>query len=151
MRHLPQIRAAYDLFLAHWRAATAQAATEKNDALIIRLNGQRDVLERGMFVLMFGQFESAMNAAFETARAERLGNPDWTRRRGWDAQALQGERVSFETKLSMVVDERSAHYAAILTTYAIRNTCAHGGMTAAVGSIDSLEAELYVWAAQLRT
>ncbi len=104
-----------------------------------------------MFVLMFGQFEVAVNDAFQAAKAARSGNPDWTQCRGRDADSLQGRKVPFETKLSLVLDRRLPAFGKILNTYGIRNHCAHGGMTVPVGSIDSLETDLYAWQAELRT
>lgn len=151
MRQLPQIRSAYDWFFAQWQSEATRAAGRGDLAALTGLEDKRDTLERGVFVLMFGQFEVAVNDVFQTARTARAGNADWTRRRGWDADALQGRKVPFETKLSLVLDRRSASFGKILNTYGIRNHCAHGGMTLSVGSIDSLETDLYAWQAELRT
>ena len=110
-----------------------------------------DILERGIFVLMFGQFERAVTSAFENAVNARATSPDWSRRRGWDIPSLEGKKVPFDTRLATVLDRRSPSFGRILQTYAIRNHCAHGGTTNAVGSIDALEADLYRWHGQLRS
>ena len=117
---------------------------------LVKLDESRDVLERGVFVLMFGQFELACDEVFQKAKDKRVGNPDWTRRRGWDAASLQGKKVPFETKLSMVMDKNSATFRKVMDVYAIRNHCAHGGTTTAVGSIAVLEAQLYQWYRELK-
>ena len=57
--------------------------------------------------------------------------------------------LSRETKLAMVLDRRSPSYGKIIQTYATRNHCAHGGMTSPVGSINSLESNLYTWQGEL--
>ncbi len=150
MQRLPEIKATYDWFFAHYEDETTQRARNNDIASIDLMEVKRDILERGIFVLMFGQFEKAVTLAFEDALATRATNPDWNRRRGWDASSLRGRKVPFETKLAMVLDSRSPSFAKILLTYATRNHCAHGGTTNAVGSIDALEADLYRWHAELR-
>lgn len=150
MQQLPQIKAAYDWFFAQWQTQLV-AANGIGDAIAIeRLEEKRDTLERGVFVLMFGQFESAVNDIFDEARDSRINNPDWTQRRGWDAAALAGKKVPFDTKLSMVLDRRSPSFGKILATYGTRNHCAHGGTTNPVGSIDALVVDLYQWQGELR-
>jgi len=108
-------------------------------------------MERGIFVLMFGQFEKEVDSRFQRAVATRIANPDWTQRRGWDSPFISGNRVPFETKLAMVLDSRSPSFGKIRQTYETRNHCAHGGTTNPVGSIDSLAADLYRWQSELRT
>ncbi len=150
MQRLPEIKATYDWFFAHYGAETTERARKNDIAGIDQMDVKRDILERGIFVLMFGQFEKAVTSAFEDALNTRATNPDWRRRRGWDTSSLRGKKVPFETKLAMVLDSRSPSFAQITRTYAVRNHCAHGGTTNAVGSIDALEADLYRWLGELR-
>jgi hypothetical protein len=150
MQKLPEIKGTYDWFFARY-AAEIEERTRKNDiAGIDQMEARRDILERGIFVLMFGQFEKAVTSLFEEAVSARVTNPDWTRRRGWDNSSLRGRKVPFDTKLAMVLDSQSPSFGRILHIYATRNHCAHGGTTDAVGSIDALEADLYRWHAELR-
>lgn len=150
MHRLAEIKATYDWFFAHYRAEAMERAKNNDNAGIDRAETKRDILERGIFVLMFGQFEMAVDEAFENARAARAANSDWRHRRGWDTSALRGKKVPFETKLAMVLDSQSLSFGQIIQTYAIRNHCAHGGTTSVVGSIDALEADLYHWRGELR-
>jgi hypothetical protein len=150
MQKLPEIKAAYDWFFARY-TSELQELTHVNDiAGIDRMEVRRDILERGIFVLMFGQFEKAVTSAFEDAVIARANNPDWTRRRGWDTSALKSKKVSFDTKLALVLDSQSPSFGRIRQMYAIRNHCAHGGTDNPVGSIDALEGDLYLWQAELR-
>jgi len=76
-------------------------------------------------------------------------------RRGWDVPAYAEARgarprVSFETKLALVLDRQEAAYRKILQAYALRNHCAHGGTSEPVGSIDQFVNDLYGWRALLR-
>lgn len=151
MQKLPEIKSSYDWFFTTYETEVRDLAQRGDIAAIDRMEAKRDILERGIFVLMFGQFERAVAIAFETALNARINNPDWTRRRGWDTSSLSGTKVPFETKLAMVLDKRSRVFGRIIQTYGIRNHCAHGGTAIAVGSIDALEAELYRWQAELRT
>jgi hypothetical protein len=151
MEKLPEIKASYDWFFARYRDEIAERARRNDIAGIDRMELRRDILERGIFVLMFGQFEKAVNSKFEYAVNARVTNPDWTHRRGWDTPSVKGKKVPFDTKLAMVLDSRSPSFGHILQTYATRNHCAHGGTTNAVGSIDALEADLYRWHGELRS
>jgi len=151
MQKLPEIKATYDWFFARYAAEIAERARKNDIAGIDQMEARRDILERGIFVLMFGQFEKAVTSAFEDAVNVRATNPDWSRRRGWDTSSLKGKKVPFDTKLALVLDSQSPSFGQILQTYATRNHCAHGGTTNAVGSIDALEADLYRWSAELRS
>jgi hypothetical protein len=150
MQRLPEIKATYDWFFAHYKAETTELARNNDIAGIDRMEVKRDILQRGIFVLMFGQFEKAMTSAFADALDTRANNPDCNRRRGWDTSSLRGRKVPFETKLTMVLDSHSPSFILIIQTYATRNHCAHGGTTNPVGSIDAFEADLYRWHAELR-
>lgn len=150
MQQLPEIKAAYNWFFVQWQVEASNAVSLNDLIALAKLEEKRDVFERGIFVLMFGQFEVAVIAKFEHARDSRLSNHDWQHRRGWDNNALKGKKVPFETKLAMILDRNSAAYSKIVATYQIRNHCAHGGTTDPVGSIDALEADLYQWSSQLK-
>jgi len=150
MQKLAEIKATYNWFFAHYAAEIAERTRQNDIVGIDQMEERRDILERGIFVLMFGQFEKAITSAFESAVNARATNPDWTRRRGWDVSSLRGKKVPFDTKLAMVLDSQSSSFGRILQTYATRNHCAHGGTTNAVGSIDALEADLYRWHGELR-
>ncbi|ABD87076.1 hypothetical protein [Rhodopseudomonas palustris] len=150
MEKLPEIKASYDWFFAHYQAEISDRAKGNDIAGIDRMELRRDILERGIFVLMFGQFEKAVNSKFEDAVNARAANPDWTHRRGWDTPSVKAKKVPFDTRLAMVLDSRKPSFGRILQTYAIRNHCAHGGTTSAVGSIDALVADLYRWHGELR-
>lgn len=151
MDKLPEIKASYDWFFAYYQAETAERARSGDIAAIDRMELRRDILERAVFVLMFGQFEKAVNAKFEEAVNARRTNPDWNHRRGWDAPSLRSKKVPFDTRLAMVLDSHSPSFRHVMQTYETRNHCAHGGTTNPVGSIDALEAGLYRWHSELRS
>ncbi len=150
MQRLPEIKATYDWFFQHYQDEIAERARINDITGIDQMEARRDILERGIFVLMFGQFEVAVTSKFENAVSTRIANPDWRHRRGWDTASLKGKKVPFDTKLAMVLDSQTPSFGQILKTYATRNHCAHGGTTNAVGSIDALEADLYRWFGELR-
>ncbi|MDO9416295.1 hypothetical protein [Pararhizobium sp.] len=147
---MPEIKASYDWFIGQYERQ-AQVLSASNDLTAIdRLDIKRDIFERGIFVLMFAQFEVAVNHTFEAVMSKRLGDDDWSRRRGWDADTLKGPRVSFHVRLCMVMDRRNPEFGQINKNYALRNHCAHGGTTEPVGSIDDFEHNLYRWQSFLR-
>jgi len=150
VRQVPQIKAAYDWMIEAYNVAVARAEAAGDRRAVDLLDAKRETLERGVFVVLFGQFENLVTEHFEGARDARTANPDWAMRRGWDVPAHGGRRVPFETKLSLVVDRRIAAYGKILEAYALRNYCAHGGSDRPVGSIDRFVQDLYTWQAALR-
>lgn len=151
MKRLLEIKATYDWFFAHY-SAEIKDLTQRNDlAGIEKMDARRDVLERGIFVLMFGQFETAVSDAFDKALSARASNPDWKFRRGWDMDIFKSKKIGFETKLAMVLDSQSPSFREIKTAYQQRNHCAHGGMTNAVASINALIGDLYRWESELRS
>lgn len=132
--------------------AEVSKAMETNDTgAVSRLDEKRDPLERGVFVVLFGQFEQVVTEYFERARDARATNPDWTFRRGWDVPAYRGRRVPFETQLALVLDRDGPAHGKILSAYSRRNHCAHGGTSEPVGSIDQFVNDLYEWRALLRS
>jgi hypothetical protein len=146
MRQVPQIKAAYDWVIGVYQAEVSKAMAAGNIQTVDHLGETRDTLERGVFVLLFGQFENAVNEYFEDARNARSSNPDWTHRRGWDIPAYRdARRVPFETRLALVLDQQNPSRNKIMEAYALRNHCAHGGTREPVGSIDQFVNDLYVW------
>ena len=136
MRQVRQIKAAYDWMIGTYQGEVSKAMAIGDTKAVERLDETRDTLERSVFVMLFGQFEKAVTAHFENARDTRSTNPDWTSRRGWDVPAYRDRRVPFETKLALVVDQQDPCRGKILQAYALRNHCAHGGISEPVGSID---------------
>ena len=149
MRDLPRIKAAYDWLTQTSEAAIEEALGRGDTAAVRRLKEARDMLERGIFVLLFGQFEQEVSRTFETARDRRAGNPDWRARRGWDVPSLAGRRLPFETRLALILDRRQPTHGAVVRAYGLRNHLAHGGTSETVGSIEQLVADLYAWQAAL--
>lgn len=150
MRQVPQIKAAYDWMVGTYQAEVANAVAAGDTQAVTRLNETLDTLERGVFVVLFGQFEQLVVEYFERARDARATNPDWTSRRGWDVPAYGNKRVPFETKLALVLDRQDPDHGKILAAYARRNHCAHGGTSEPVGSIDQFVHDLNTWRSQLR-
>ena len=149
MRQMPEIKAGYDWMIAAHRAEYAEALASIDQARQDQLDRNRDHLERGIFVLLFAQFEVALNESFERLRNARQANPDWTARRGWDTLELRRKRPPFETRLALMLDRTGAEFGEVTAAYDIRNACAHGRTTTAVGSIDQFVKDLYRWQAAL--
>jgi hypothetical protein len=151
MQQVPQIKAAYDWMIAAYQAEVSTAMATGNIQAVNQLDEKRDTFERGIFIILFGQFENAVNEHFEQARDARFCNPDWTRRRGWDVPAYRDRRrLPFETKLALVLDQHDPEGRKVLQAYELRNHCAHGGTSRPVGSIDEFVNDLYIWQSLLR-
>jgi hypothetical protein len=150
VRDVPQIRAAYEWAATRHAGEVETALAEHRLADAERLETGFAMLERGLFVVLFGQFERHVDAVFAEAREARRSNPDWRHRRGWDAPSLQGARVPFETKLAFVLDPQTRAFTDAKRAYDQRNHSAHGGTSQPVGSIEQLCEDIYSWQAQLR-
>lgn len=150
MQKLPQIKAAYDWMIKEYDEQVKQATAAGSQAPIVRLESYRDSLERGVFVMLFGQFEREVTERFRSERESRKNNRDWRIRRGWDVPALGAKTVPFLTKLALLMDKEGRNFSKISAAYERRNHCAHGGTTDPVGSIDQFVEDLYVWQAELR-
>jgi hypothetical protein len=144
-----QIKDAYDWAMRHHQAETLAALANNDHAAITRLDKVRDAIDRGVYVLLFGQFENEVNEKFARARDRRSSNPDWTQRRGWDMSALK-QKAPFDTRLAMTLDKNTAAFSRVMAAYDNRNHCAHGGMSVAVGPISQLYADIWTWRALLR-
>ena len=82
VRHVPRIKAAYDRLIEAYLAQVATAMAAGDTGTVTRVEETRDTLERGVFVLLFGQLEMRVTEYFEQARNARAANPDWRSRRG---------------------------------------------------------------------
>jgi len=73
MQKLPEIKAAYDWFLKHYDQEIAERTRQNDTAGIYQMAAKRDVLERGVFVLMFGQFAACVKrCSFLKKRTKKL-------------------------------------------------------------------------------
>jgi hypothetical protein len=150
MQLASQIKDAYDWAMRHHQADTAAALASNDHAKITQLDKVRDAIDRGVYVLLFGQFEIAVTDKFARARDRRSTNLDWTQRRGWDMSSLKHRKVPFETRLALTLDSNTTAFKNAMAAYENRNHCAHGGMSAAVGPISQLYADIWSWNALLR-
>lgn len=150
MQLAPQIKAAYDWMIAAYQADVSAALAAGDAIAVDRLEEKRDALERGVFVMLFAQFEKEVTDCFERARDARSAESNWANRRGWDVPILQGRRVPFETRLALVLDKNGPFHAKAWNAYGLRNRCAHGEGAPAVGSIDQFVQDLYTWQAALK-
>jgi hypothetical protein len=150
MHLVPQIEATYRWMVEALNADIVDALEHRRYERAANLERYWRIQERGLFVLLFAQFETEVTAVFERARDERRANPDWRVRRGWDVPAYQTARVPFETKLAMVLDRQQPEFARICDAYRRRNHCAHGGMSEPIYPIDAFIRHLYHWQSLLR-
>lgn len=149
MQLLPEIKASFDRFFNYYQSEANRLVQSSQIDLLNSLDQQLAHLERGYFVVMFGQFEHEVDNAFNDARVKRCGDTNWLVRRGWDTPALGGRKVPFETKLSLVIDRKDVQFGKILHAYGQRNHCAHGGVSETV-VIPALAQDLYIWQSLIR-
>jgi hypothetical protein len=82
MQKLPEIKATYDWFFTHYAAEIEERARKNDIAGIGQMAAKRDILERGIFVLMFGQIREGRNLGVRKCRERkshepRLDPPAW--------------------------------------------------------------------------
>lgn len=86
-----------------------------------------NLVETGLFLVLFARFEAEINALCETLIRTEKARPDWRERRAWEA--YDDKRVSdiaFKRRLSLLIDKGLAIYADVGNLYSERNEIAHG-------------------------
>lgn len=88
--------------------------------------------DQAYFVLAWGQLEADVDEACRDVIRSGRSHPNWHFSRIWslynpDSSRLSG--LSFENRLSLVLDKKSAEWKATMEHYELRNRIAHGNLS----------------------
>ena len=129
MRDLRAIAALYvqiDNFLESLRK-TSDANAGGHD----RIANRQRINDQAYFVLAWGQLESVMDEACREAIRRGQGHREWRHRRAWSLYNPEDRRLSglsFEDRLTLVIEKGSENWKRTIQHYAIRNQIAHGAL-----------------------
>ncbi len=85
--------------------------------------------DQAYFVLAWGQLEVGINAACRNVIRIGQSQCDWGNRRVWTLHNLNVcrlSRLSFQNRLTLVLERESEHWRQTLEFYQLRNQVAHG-------------------------
>lgn len=90
---------------------------------------QQELNDQAWFVLAWGQLETDIDDACREAIRHAQSHGDWRSRRAWslydpDDRRLSG--LSFENRLTLVLEKGSSEWKRTMQLYSVRNQIAHG-------------------------
>ena len=105
--------------------AVADGATTQRE----RIEHKQRINDQAYFVLAWGQLEADIVDACRSTIRHAQTHGDWRDRRAWtqynpDDRRLSG--LSFENRLTLVLEKRSENWKKVSQHYSIRNQIAHG-------------------------
>jgi len=94
-----------------------------------RVAREQELNDQAWFVLAWGQLEADIDEACRGAIRQGQSHDDWRIRRAWslynpDDRRLSG--LSFENRLTLVLERTSGEWRRIMQFYNVRNRIAHG-------------------------
>lgn len=94
-----------------------------------RVAREQELNDQAWFVLAWGQLEADIDEACRGAIRHGQSHDDWRIRRAWslynpDDRRLSG--LSFENRLTLVLERTSGEWRRIMQFYNVRNRIAHG-------------------------
>ena len=115
-----------DRFLGALRDSRSVAGQDGERDRIAR---ERELNDQAWFVLAWGQLETDIDDACRDAIRHAQSHEDWRYRRAWtlynpDERRLSG--LSFENRLTLVLDKGSGEWRRTMQLYNVRNQIAHG-------------------------
>jgi len=129
VKRFSEIMGAYTAVDRWLEEQLAEAAAQNQPRREKGLQSRQAMNDHAYFVLLFGQFEIAVNEACIRAIKSRQAATNWLRRRGWDILRPDDRRLgglSFEDRVALVLDRRTEDYRQVKRYYDIRNMAAHG-------------------------
>ena len=94
-----------------------------------RVARQQILNEQALFVLAWGQLEADIDDACRAAIEIGISHDDWQQRRTWIVYNEEIERLSFKTRLTLVLDRSSYEWQQSVKSQKLRNQFAHGDLS----------------------
>lgn len=105
-----------------------------------RAQAEGEVWNAAFFMLLFAQFEAAINDLCDNVVSKRRHSNDWLRDRAWNIINL--ESLHFMRKVALLTPQGKTVYNRIHQLYTVRNQIAHGDAHRTSTEITTLAAEL---------
>ena len=131
MSDLQAIGSLYEQVDNHLDTLGETASTAGGDAVRERVARSKRINDQAYFALAWGQLEADIDEACREAIRHGRASGDWRYRRAWslynpDDRRLSG--LSFESRLTLVLEKGSAGWKRIMQLYSVRNQIAHGSL-----------------------
>ena len=131
MKDIQAIAALYEQADNYLETLCDTEETAGGDAERDRVTHKQRINDQAYFVLAWGQLEAEIEEACRDAIRHGLRHGDWRHRRAWtlynpDDPRLSG--LSFQSRLTLVVDKDSDEWKKTLQHYNVRNHIAHGNL-----------------------
>ncbi len=145
MRDLQAIAAAYeqvDNFLEGLRY-DPDAAGGGDD----RIAQRQRINDQAYFVLAWGQLEADIDDACRETIRHGQEHRDWRHRRAWSLHNPEERRLSglsFEDRLTLVLEKGSVHWKLTVQHYSVRNQIAHGTLRPERIDVSTVIQQFYV-------
>ena len=93
-----------------------------------RVARQQRLNEQAWFVLAWGQLEAEIGEACREAIRLGQSQDEWRHRRAWSLYDYENPRLSFKSRLTLVLDRSSEEWKRTVELYEVRNQIAHGDL-----------------------
>ncbi len=134
MRGLQAIAAVYEQVDHYLESLRNAESSTGEDPVPERIDREQRINDQAYFVLAWGQLEADIEEACRNAIRHGQTHDDWRYRRAWslynpDDRRLSG--LSFESRLTLVIDKDSVDWKRAMQLYNVRNQIAHGTLLSA--------------------
>lgn len=131
MRDIQAIAALYEQVDDFLETLGDTGETAGGDTVGDRVTQKQRINDQAYFVLAWGQLEADVEEACREAIRHAQSHGDWRHRRAWnlynpDDRRLSG--LSFENRLTLVVEKGSDEWKTTMQHYNVRNQIAHGAL-----------------------
>ena len=137
MSDLQAIAVAYERVDLHLRSLRKTEDRTGEDPAPDPVDREQRLNDQAYFVLAWGQLEADIEEACREAIREGQSHEDWRHRRAWSLYNPEDRRLSglsFENRLTLVVEKGSDDWKRTIQLYNVRNQIAHGALLS--GRID---------------
>ena len=137
MSDLQAIATVYEQIDLHLQSQRDVADRAGEDPAPDAVDDEQRINDQAYFVLAWGQLEAEIEDACREAIREGQSHEDWRHRRAWSLYNPEERRLSglsFENRLTLVVEKGSDDWKRTMQLYNVRNQIAHGDLLS--GRID---------------
>ena len=137
MSDLQAIATVYEQIDLHLRSQRDVEDRAGEDLAPDPVDEEQRINDQAYFVLAWGQLEADIEEACREAIREGQSDEEWRHRRAWSLYNPEDRRLSglsFENRLTLVVEKGSDDWKRTMQLYNVRNQIAHGDLLS--GRID---------------
>jgi hypothetical protein len=153
MQNLAAIEAVYNGIDGEFEREREDARTAGEITAIHKVEAKQRINDQAYFILCWGQLETAIDDKCRHAIRRGKENSSWAIRRAWDLYNPDDRRLSglsFEDRVSLVLDRDDASWNTAIRYYNLRNQIAHGQLQADRIDVPKVVADFYIIQSSMR-